>query len=89
MKYNAGIMISNMNSVEMYSKMYLKAFENCDFYCGWEMNGACYPHIKESYDYIKKRFDTRKMVCAYALDVFHDVRSNPWTQKTHSNHIPI
>jgi hypothetical protein len=89
MKNNAGIMISNINSVELYSQMYLKAFENCDLYCGWEMNGACYPHIKESHDYIKKRFVTKKMVWAYALDVFHYVHSNPWTQALKGKRILI
>ncbi len=80
MKNNAGIMVSNINSVELYSKLYLNAFENCEFYCGWEMNGTCYPHIKDSHDYIKRRFESKKMVWAYALDVFHYVRTNPWTQ---------
>jgi hypothetical protein len=71
MKSNAGIMVLNINSISSYSKLYLDAFENCELFCGWEMNGVCYPHIKDSLDYIKTRFSTKKMVWSYALDVYH------------------
>ena len=79
MKNNAGIKMSTMNSIATYSKLYLNAFENCELFCGWEKNGAYYPHIKDSHDYITNRFSTKKMVWSYALDVFHYVHSNPWT----------
>lgn len=79
MKNNAGIKMSNISSIAIYSKLYLKAFENCELFCGWERNGVCYPHIKDSHYYITKRFSNKKIVWSYALDVFHYVHSNPWT----------
>lgn len=89
MKNNAGIMLSNLNSISSYSKLYLDAFENCELFCGWEMNGVCYPHIKDSHDYIKKRFAAKKMVWSYALDVFHYINSNPWTHALKGKRILI
>ena len=89
MKNNAGILVSNLNSIARYSKQYLDAFENCELFCGWEMNGVCYPHIKDSHDYIKKRFSSKKMVWSYALDVFHYVHSNPWTHALKGKRILI
>lgn len=71
--------MSNISSIAIYSKLYLKAFENCELFCGWERNGVCYPHIKDSHYYITKRFSNKKIVWSYALDVFHYVHSNPWT----------
>lgn len=89
MKNNAGIKVSNLNSIATYSKQYLDAFENCELFCGWEMNGICYPHIKDSHDYIKMRFASKKMVWSYALDVFHYVHSNPWTNALKGKRILI
>lgn len=89
MKNNAGVQISTYNSIMKYSNLYLGAFENCELFCGWEKDGVCYPHIKESHDHIKTRFSSKKMVWAYALDVFHYIHSNPWTQALKGKRILI
>ena len=89
MKNNAGIKISNFNSLTKYSKQYLEAFENCEMFCGWDINGNCYPHISYSHDYIKNSYSSKQMVWAFALDVFHYIYSNPWTHSLKGKRILI
>ena len=81
MKNNAGIKMSNLESVKKYSKMYLKAFENCQIYCGWDVQGNYIGHISESHEWIKQTFSSPKheMCWALTLDIFHYIHSNPWT----------
>lgn len=81
MKNNAGIKLSNMNSIIKYSDMYLSAFEKCDVFCGWESHGGVYPHIAQSHDFMMSQYLTpeRSCVWACALDIFHYIYNQPWT----------
>lgn len=80
MKNNAGIHFTDTNSYFQYSKMYLKAFENCEMYTGWEKNGEVYKYIKYSHDYIENNLPTsKKMLWAFSLDIFHYIHDIPWT----------
>lgn len=89
MKNNAGIKLSNIDSVAKYSKLYLEAFDNCEIYCGWDKNGSCYPHISYSHDYINTKYSNKQMIWAFALDIFHYIYSNPWTQSLKGKRILI
>ena len=80
MKNNAGIKISTINSILKYSDMYIKAFDNCEMFAGWEVHGDYINHISQSYDYITKKYNnTKKIVWAFNYDIFHYIYSNPWT----------
>ena len=54
MKNNAGIQLNDINSIILYSNMYLKAFENCEIYSAWEIWGNVY--ISDSHDFITNQF---------------------------------
>jgi hypothetical protein len=76
MKNNAGIKLSNIESIQLYSKMYLKAFENCEIYSNWEIWGNVY--ISNSHDFITNQFK-KNNIWALTFDIFHYIYSNPWT----------
>lgn len=74
MKNNAGIFITSPDSLMSYSDLYLKAFENCDLFTGWDVQGDVFKHIAQSHEYIRAQVATNKqMLWAFALDVFHYV----------------
>ena len=79
MKKNAGIQLINTNSIRAYSQLYLDAFKNCDIYTGWEPWGDVYSGIKNSHNEIRKTFPDKKIIWAFSLDIFHYIRSMPWT----------
>ena len=85
MKSNAGIQITSLQSAYKYSQLYMNAFEDCDLFCGWEIQGDCINHIAESHEYILQKYLTfkrekkKQMIWAFALDIFHYIHSNPWT----------
>jgi hypothetical protein len=80
MKNNAGILLTSQESVERYSSAYLKAFENCQLYTGWEKSGDVYKGISSSQDFVQFRVAPDGIMCwAFALDVFHYIYTLPWT----------
>ena len=78
MKKNAGIKLSNEASHIKYSKLYLKSFMNCDLFTGWEIQGDVYRGISQSQDYIRNG-SNKKMLWAFAMDIYHYIYSTPWT----------
>jgi hypothetical protein len=78
MKNNAGVKISNVDSVELYSKMYMNSFKNCEIYTAWDPQGNVIPYISQSQDYIKNKYN-KPCVWALALDIFHYIYNCPWT----------
>jgi hypothetical protein len=89
MKNNAGIAFDDWKSVESYSVQYLKAFENSDLFCCWELQGNYINHITQSHAYIMNSFPGKKHIWAYALDIFHYIHSNPWTRSLSGKRILI
>ena len=87
MKLNAGIQITSLESANKYSRLYMQAFDDCDFFCGWEIQGDYIHHIAESHEYIMQKYLTiteekekqRKMIWSFSLDIFHYIHLNPWT----------
>ena len=80
MKNNAGIKISNTESIVKYAKMYLEAFEICDTYFEWEPWGDVYRYILTSHNFINLNFGNKKQFWAFTLDIFHNIYNVPWTQ---------
>jgi hypothetical protein len=90
MKNNAGIRLTTMNSVISYSNMYLKAFDNCEMFAGWEVQGKYINHIQQSYNMILNRYSyNRKIVWAFNFDIFHYIHSQPFTQALRGKRILI
>jgi hypothetical protein len=89
MKNNAGIKLSSFSSIKKYSDLYLDAFDKCEIYSGWEIQGKYLNHISGSHEYIKNTFSTKKMIWSYALDVFHYIYSKPWTQSLQGKRVLI
>jgi hypothetical protein len=79
MKNNAGIKLSSMDSIMKYSDMYLKAFDNCELYCGWESQGNYINHIAQSHEYMKGYYSNKRIMWSFALDIFHYIYDCPWT----------
>tara|TARA_A100001011_G_C14302285_1_gene841378 strand:+ start:759 stop:2531 length:1773 start_codon:yes stop_codon:yes gene_type:complete len=80
MKNNAGIKISNTESIVKYAKMYLEAFEFCDTYFEWEPWGDVYRYILTSHNFINLNFGNKNQFWAFTLDIFHNIFNDPWTQ---------
>ena len=79
MKNNAGIRLSSLESIYLYSDLYVKALTNAEFIGGWELYGNYYPHIRDSYDYVRKKYKQKKFFWTFAFDIFHYIHSLPWT----------
>ena len=79
MKNNAGIHLSKKEDISLYSKQYLKAFDYCKLYAGWECYGEYMKHINNSHFVLSKKEESKKMIWAYAFDIFHYIFDSPWT----------
>tara|TARA_E500000178_G_scaffold350886_1_gene410748 strand:+ start:6858 stop:8537 length:1680 start_codon:yes stop_codon:yes gene_type:complete len=80
MKNNAGIKLSQEDSVIYYSNLYLSAFDNCDFLGAWEPQGDYIGHIAQSHAFMQNYYRTRTFIWAYTFDIFHYIYNQPWTQ---------
>ena len=91
MKTNAGIKITSLESANKYSQLYMQAFDDCDYYCGWEIQGNYIHHINESHEYMKQKYQRKekKMIWSFALDIFHYIHLNPWTTALQGKRILI
>lgn len=90
MKNNAGIKITNVNSIIEYSNKYLEAFQNCDLYANWsKFDGTYYNHIKQSHDFIELKFSNKKTICTKTLGIFSFIYNNPWTTALKNKRILI
>ena len=78
MKSRAGIKMTTVASVAKYSQLYMQAFDNCELYFSWECYGNYITHIASSYQYMKKRYD-KKRVWTMTNDIFHYIFASPWT----------
>jgi len=86
---HAGIIVNDMNHVVEYSQRYMDAFTNCEMYTGWEKCGSVYNYIREGHDYITTRFSNKKMLWAFALDIFHYIFNTPWTHALRGKRVLI
>jgi hypothetical protein len=82
MKNNAGIKITNQASCNRYSRMYFKAFENCEMYAGWDkpgdgFSGKVYTTTHEYTEQVVAK--NKQKIWARVFDIFNYVYSNPWT----------
>ena len=89
MKNNAGIRLTNNDSITQYSKLYLSAFQYCDMYGSWEPQGNYIKHISQSHSYILNKYKEKQPFWALTFDIFHYIFSNPWTQSLHGKRILI
>jgi len=89
MKNNAGIKLSNINSIIKYSEMYMEAFNHCELYTGWEPHGEVYKYITKSHDYIKEKCGNRKILWAFGLDIYHYIKTQPWTHSLEGKRVLI
>jgi hypothetical protein len=89
MKKNAGIYLTSPESVMLYSEMYMRAMDNAELIGGWERHGNVYPGIKQSHDYIHKKYKSRKFFWAFAFDIFHYIHSLPWTHALRGKRVLI
>ena len=78
MKNNAGIKVTDINSVCNYSSLYLSAFNKCDLYLWWAPWGNVSVHIPHSWDFIVNNFKGPK-IDALSLDIFNNIHNDPWT----------
>lgn len=79
MKNNAGIKLTQESSVLYYSNLYLRAFEQCEIFAGWEPYGEYIKHISQSHSYMQNTYKEKTIVWAYSFDIFHYIYNNPWT----------
>ena len=74
MKNNAGIFVTDYNSKEQYSNLFIDSIENSELFFGWDGHCFC-----DSQTYIQNKFFDKQMLWGFALDIFHYIHSNPWT----------
>lgn len=79
LKVNSGIRVSSIESIYLYSELYCKALNNAELIGGWELHGPQYPHIKDSYDYLRKKYKQKKFIWNAAFDIFNYIHTLPWT----------
>ena len=79
MKNNAGIKLTSLESIKKYSQMYMESFQLCDMYSAWEPHGDVYKYIENSHNYIKYKYSNKQPIWAFALDIFHYIKYQPWT----------
>jgi hypothetical protein len=79
MKNNAGIKMSDLNSLIKYSDMYLSAFDKCELYGDWEPHGDYYKCIDQSHPILATWCTGKQPIWSYSFDVFHFIYSRPWT----------
>jgi hypothetical protein len=89
MKNNAGIKLTNINSIMKYSQMYMKSFDNCDAYTCWDPQDEGYKGIVKSHDYIRKKYDSKLPLWAFSLDIFHYIKTLPWTHALQGKRVLI
>jgi len=89
MKRNAGVRLSTIDSIVKYSNMYLRAFENCDIYGGWEAWGHYMPHILHSHNFITNTFSSKQMFWVFAMDIYHYIYNRPFTTALRGRRILI
>ena len=89
MKNNAGIFLSSTSSIIHFSNLYLKAFQNCELYTGWEYHGDVYRGIAASHHYVQQVNPTKQIIWAFALDIFHYIYTTPWTHALRGKRILI
>ena len=78
MKNNAGIKVTDINTVCAYTQAYLTAFQQCERYFWWAPWGNVSVHIPHSWDFIVNNFTGPKFD-ALTLDVFSHIQNDPWT----------
>ena len=79
MKNNAGIKISNSETLIKYAKHYMEAFDKSTAFFDWDLWGNYYPHISMSYHFMLENFKNRQRFWSVTLDIFHNIFNNPWT----------
>jgi hypothetical protein len=89
MKNNAGIKLSGINSIYKYSQMYMQAFDQCEAYTSWEPHGDVYKYIVKSHDYIRNKYDSKQGLWAFGLDIFHYIKTLPWTHALQGKRVLI
>ena len=87
MKKNAGIKLTNDESIIKYSKCYCSAFEVADLYASWELYGDVRKAIHKSHDFIRL-ISTKNEIWGYVYDIFHYI-NNPWTHALRGKRILI
>jgi hypothetical protein len=83
MKNNAGVALTDKQSVKQYSEAYLDAFRNCDLYTGWSKIGSdnVYAWIKDSHNFIEETLcvKKKKLWAESALEIYNYIHYTPWT----------
>ncbi len=87
MKKNAGIKLTNDESIIRYSKCYCAAFESADLFASWEKYGDVRKAIYKSHDFIRL-ISTKNEIWGYVYDIFHYI-NNPWTHALKGKRILI
>ena len=78
MKSNAGVKMTNLQSVIKYSNIYLDSFNKCDMYSIWEPWGDVYAGIRDSHNFITYVYK-KETLWAFTFDIFHFIFNMPWT----------
>jgi hypothetical protein len=88
MKNNAGIKISNLNSLDLYSTLYIEPFHQCDIYTNWEFWGDVTKSIYDSANFMHINFQKPK-IWAFTLDIFNHIQTRLWTRELKGKRILI
>jgi hypothetical protein len=67
----------------------MKAFDQAEAYTCWDCWGDVYKYITKSHDYIRNKYESKQGLWAFGLDIFHYIKSLPWTHALQGKRVLI
>lgn len=74
-----GIRTSTHKSILRFSDSYMNAFAKAELICCHEFYGLGYLQNKQTYDYLRHKYDKTRFIWGAAYDIFTYIQGVPWT----------
>jgi len=75
----SGVRLTSIVDMREFSAAYYKAFDQCELFCAWDIQGPQCMQIAQSHEHIKYLYSSKTPIWAAAMEVFHYLYSTPWT----------
>jgi hypothetical protein len=86
LKCTAGILIKNPYQLMEFAQSYMKSFENCELYGGWDREGPMYDKYHANIDSFCKN---KKRIWAEAFSAYNYIYTTPWTHALRGKRILV
>ena len=85
----SGIRLTSVVDMREFSAAYYKAFDQCDLFGAWDIQGPQCIQIAQSHEHVKYLYSSKTPIWAATMDVFHYLYSTPWTMALRGKRILI